>query len=96
MNKVDQWNNIGTVVDGKMVTNTSENSSTPFSFNVDNLFEAQPNIAAAYKVFMATKEIADKTLIKHFPEVKALADDMAERWQAIYEKLGWKESNRND
>ncbi len=69
--KVDQWNEIGTITDGKLQT------SSDFSFNLDNLLQAQPNIAEAYKAFSFMKQAADTSLIKHFPEVKALADEMA-------------------
>lgn len=69
--KVDQWNEVGSIVDGKLQT------SSDFSFNLDNLLQAQPNIAEAYKAFGFMKQAADTSLIKHFPKVKALADEMA-------------------
>ncbi|CAM6001149.1 unnamed protein product [Sphagnum balticum] len=70
--KVDQWQSMGQVIDGKLSTNPN------FSFNIDNLLQAQPNIAEAYNAFQFMKTGADKTLIKHFPEMKALVDNLAD------------------
>lgn len=70
--KVDQWNALGGIKDGKLTTNTS------FSFNIDNLLQAQPNIAEAYNAFQFMKTAADKTLIKHFPEMSALVNTLAD------------------
>ena len=68
--KQDTWNKIGTVTDGKFYT------SDQFSFNLDRLFEAQPNIAAAYDTFQWMKKGIDTSLIKHFPEVQSLAKQL--------------------
>lgn len=64
------WDKMGTVVDGKFTT------SDKFSFNLDRLFEAQPNIAAAYEAFQWMKQGIDSSLIKHFPEVQSLAKQL--------------------
>lgn len=69
--KIEQWSQIGDIANGQLQT------SSDFSFNLDNLMNAQPNIAEAYKAFQFMKQAADTSLIKHFPEVQALANEMA-------------------
>lgn len=69
--KVDQWKSLGTVTDGQIKTNPE------FSFNIDNLFSRQPNIAEAYKAFTWMKSTIDKSIIKQLPEVQALADNLS-------------------
>jgi hypothetical protein len=70
--KVNQWAALGEIKDGKLTTNKE------FSFNIDNLLQAQPNIAEAYEAFQKYKDAADKTLIKHFPEMSALVDTLSD------------------
>lgn len=67
----DLWDKLGTVTDGKFYT------SDKFSFNMDHLFESQPNIAAAHQTFQWMRQAMDKSLIKHYPQFQQLAKQLS-------------------
>ncbi len=66
-----KWDNVLTV-DQNGTVSTNKN----FSFNVDNLFVAQPNIMEGYKTLYTLIEVAQKTFFKHSPQINEFVDNL--------------------
>lgn len=80
--KMDRaWNTIfdigkeGNIIfdeEGKAVTKST------FSFNLDGLFENQPNIKSAYEAYNLARNTAFSSFVKHHPVLNALSENLVE------------------
>lgn len=70
--KQDKWDKMGRVEGDTFATNAD------FSFNLNSLFQSQPNIREAYKAFQFAKETAELSLTKHLDSVRAFVDGIAD------------------
>ena len=66
----EQWNKMFEINGDEFKTHSN------FSFNIDNLFKAQPNIHAAYKAFQAAKLASENTIMKHANPMRALVKEL--------------------